>query len=115
VILCETIEITFMVKNLLCRADTDGDQALCILPIYSVYLNCLTVLKLLLSHVCVAYCSICELFLDILKICGPLCQCNMLSLYVRQLKEVLVYCCMWMLFINMCDPDTGCATSGWSE
>jgi len=40
VILCKTFEITFMAKNLLCTADTDGDQALCIFPISSLYLNC---------------------------------------------------------------------------
>jgi hypothetical protein len=64
---------------------------------------------------CVAYCSICEQFLDFLKICGPLCQCNVLGVYVRQLKEVLVYCCIWMVIINMCDPDTRCVASVWSE
>jgi len=39
VILCEIFEVTFMVMNLLWRADTDGDQALQVLPT-SLYINC---------------------------------------------------------------------------
>jgi len=76
--------------------------------VYSSHINSvfklLTVLKKYLSHVCVTYSRICEpvcRFLEnmwslLLFGCGPLCQCNMFRLYVRQLKEVFVYCYIWM-------------------
>ena len=62
----------------------------------------LTVSKKHLSHLCVAYCSICEPVFSFLESmlnlslfgCGTLCQCNVLGLYVRQLKETLVYSCV---------------------
>jgi hypothetical protein len=30
-------------------------------------------------------------------------------------KELLVYCCMWIVFTNLCDSDTGCVANGVSR
>ena len=70
---------------------------------FSVF-KLLRVLKQCLSHVCVTYSGICGQFLDFLKICGQLCQCNVLWIYVysvRKLIERFVHCSIWMGCCNL--------------
>jgi len=57
-----------------------------------------------MSHVCVIYSRICRWLIDFLKIRGPLCQCNVLGIYVSsvmQLKLMLVASCIWMGWSNL--------------
>jgi len=70
---------------------------------FSVF-NLLTIYNQRLSQARVAYFRICRYFLDLLKICEFMCQCNVFGIYVysvRQLKETLVHCSIWMGWRNL--------------